>query len=67
MFYTIPTSRVVFTGKTNLDLFSLRRKNRFGLVQSWEMGDRNYEIRCLFVAVGLYALYIVLPHLNNMS
>ena len=30
-------------------------------------GDRIYEMRCLFVAVGLNAQFIVLPHWDNMS
>ena len=30
-------------------------------------GDSVYEMRCLFVAVGLNALFIVLPHWDNMS
>ena len=30
-------------------------------------GDRIYEMRCLFVAVGLNARFIVLPHWDNMS
>ena len=30
-------------------------------------GDRIYEMRCLFVAVGINALFIVLPHWDNMS
>ena len=30
-------------------------------------GDQIYEIRCVFVAVGLNALFIVLPHWDNMS
>ena len=30
-------------------------------------GDRIYEMSCLFVAVGLNARYIVLPHWDNMS
>ena len=30
-------------------------------------GDHIYEMRCLFVAVGLNALYIVLSHWDNMS
>ena len=29
--------------------------------------DNIYEIRCLFVAVGLNALFLVLPHRDNMS
>ena len=31
------------------------------------LGDRIYEMRCLFVAVGLNACFIVLPHWDNMS
>ena len=30
-------------------------------------GYRIYEMRCLFVAVGLNALFIVRPHWDNMS
>ena len=30
-------------------------------------GDRIYEMRSLFVAVGLSARFIVLPHWDNMS
>ena len=33
---------------------------------SYRSGDRIYEIRCLFVAVGLNAPFIVLPHWDNM-
>ena len=29
--------------------------------------DRIDEMRCLFVAMGLNALFIVLPHWDNMS
>ena len=29
--------------------------------------DRIYEMRCLFVAVGPNARFIVLPHWDNMS
>ena len=64
MFYAVPTVRVIFTAKTSLDVFSLRRE------QVWTfsvLGDRIYEMRCLFVAVGLNVLFIVLPHWHNMS
>ena len=63
-FYAVPTARVISTAKTNFDIFSLSRE------QVWTflvLGDRIYEIRCLFVAVGLNALFIVLPHWDNMS
>ena len=53
------TARVIFTAKTSLDVFSLSRK------QVWTfsvLGDRIYEVRCPFVAVGLNARFIVLPH-----
>ena len=64
VFYAIPTARVTFTAKTSLDIFSLSRE------QVWTfsaLGDRIYEMRCLFVAVGLNARFIVLPHSDNMS
>ena len=63
-FYDIPTARVIFTAKTSFDIFSLGRE------QVWTfsvLGDRIYEMRCLFVAVRPYALFIVLPHWDNMS
>ena len=30
-------------------------------------GDHIYELRCLFVALGPNALFIVLPHWDNMK
>ena len=60
-FYAVPTARVIFTF---LDVFSLSRK------QLWTfsiLGDQIYEMRCLFVAVGLNARFIVLLHWDNMS
>ena len=62
MFYAIPTFICML--KTGLDVFSLRRE------QVWTflvLGDRIYEMRCLFVAVGPNARFIVLPHWDNMS
>ena len=59
VFYTVPTARVIFMAK-----FSLSRE------QVWTfsvLGDRIYEMRCPFVAVGLNARFIVLPHWDNMS
>ena len=58
------TARVIFTAKTSLDIFSLSH-NKFGLFQV--LGDRIYEMRCPFVAVGHNARFIVLPHWDNMS
>ena len=58
MFYAVPTARVIFTDKTSLDVFSLSQE------QVWTfsiLGDRIYEMRCLFVAVGPNARFIVLP------
>ena len=58
-FYTVPTARDFFTGKTSLDIFSLSRE------QVWTfsvLDDPIYVLRCLFVAVGLIARFIVLPH-----
>ena len=45
-------------------LFSISRE------QVWTfsvLGDRIYEMKCLFIAVGLNACFIVLPHWDNMS
>ena len=64
MFYAVLTAGVIFTEKTSFDVFSLSRE------QFWTfsvLGDRIYEVRCQFVAVGLNALFIVLPHWANMS
>ena len=64
MFYAVLTARVIFTAKTSLDIFSLRRE------QVWTflvLGDQIYEIWCLLVAVGLNARFILLPHWDNMS
>ena len=64
MFYAVATARVIFTVETSLDIFSLSGE------QVWTfsvLGDRIYEMRCLFVAVGLNALFIVLPHWDKMS
>ena len=63
-FYAVPTARVIFTAKTSLDVFSLSQE------QVWTdsvLADRIYEMRCLFVAVGLNACFIVLPYWDNMS
>ena len=59
VFYAVLTARVIFTAKTSLDVFSLSQE------QVWTfsvLGDRIYEMRCTFVAVGLNARFIVLPH-----
>ena len=58
-FYAVPTTMVIFTVKTSFDIFSLSQQ------QVWTfsvLGDQIYEMRCLFVAVGLNARFIVLPH-----
>ena len=61
-FYSVLRARVIFTAKTGLDVFSLSREQVFSV-----LGERIYEMRCLFVAVGLNALFIVLPYWDNMS
>ena len=64
VFYAVPTARVIFMAKTSLYVFSLSRK------QVWTfsvLDDEIYEMRCPFVAVGLNARFIVLPHWDNMS
>ena len=61
-FYATPTGH--FHRKTSFDVFSLSRE------QVWTfsvLSDRIYEMRCLFVAVGPNARFIVLPHWDNMS
>ena len=59
--YDVPIARVIFTAKTRLVVFRLRQE----LVLTFSvLGDRIYEMRCLFVAAGLN---IVLPHWDNMS
>ena len=50
--------------KTSFDVFSLSEE------QVWTfsfLSDRIYEMKCLFVAVGLNACFIVLPHWDIMS
>ena len=44
----------------------IQSKSRTSLA-FFSLGDRIYEMRCLFVAVGANALFIVLPHWDNMS
>ena len=64
MFYAVPTARVIFTAKTSLEVFSLKK----GQVWTFSiLGDRINEMRCLFVAAGPNARFIVLPHWDNMS
>ena len=56
MFYAVSTARVIFTAKTSLDICCLRQE------QVWTfsvLGDRIYEMRYLFVAVELNALFIL--------
>ena len=53
MFCALPTARVISRHK-----------------QVWTysvLGDQLYEMRCLIVAVGPNAHFVVLPHWNNMS
>ena len=55
-FYAVSTARVIFTAKTSLEVFSLRGE------QVWTfsvLGDRMYEMRCPFVAVGLNAPFML--------
>ena len=59
MFYAVLTAKVIFMAKTSLDVFSL------SLEQVWTfsvLGDRILQMRCLVVAVGPNACFIVLPH-----
>ena len=45
--------------------YSVLIESKYGLFQV--LGDRIYEMSCPFVAVGLNARFIVLPHWDNMS
>ena len=64
MFYAVPTARVIFMAKTCLDVFSLSQEQ----VRTFSvLGERICEMRCPFVAVGLNARFIVLPHWDDMS
>ena len=64
MFYAVQTAGVIFMAKTSLDVFCLRQEQ---VCTFSVLGDRIYEMRCLFLAVGLNACFIVLPHWDNMS
>ena len=48
-----------FSWRKQVWTYSVLVENKFG--------DRIYEMRCPFVAVGLNARFIVLPHWDNMS
>ena len=63
-FYAVPTARVIFTAKTSFDLFSLSLEQ---VLTFSVLGDRIYEMRSPFVAFGVIARFIVLPHWDNMS
>ena len=56
------------SGQLFNELFPDCTRSCFSQVVSHCMGgDRIYEMRCLFVAVGLNARFIVLLHWDNMS
>ena len=62
--HAVPTASVIFTAKTSLDVFCLSPE------QVWifhSLGDQIFEMKCLFVAVGLNAHFIMLAHWDNMS
>ena len=61
--YAVQTSSVICTVKTSLDLFSLGRKQIWIYVSV--MGDQIYEMRCLFVPVGLLLLYSITALFDN--
>ena len=61
-FYAVLTARVIFTA--SFDVSSLSREHVWTFSV---LGDRIYEMRCLFVAVGLNTRLIVLSHWDNMS
>ena len=56
------------SGQLINELFSDCTRSCFSqVVLSRRGGDRIYEMRCLFVAVGLNARFIVLPHWDNIG
>ena len=59
MFHAVPTARVIFTAKTSFDVFTNFSLSRKQVLTFSVLGDRIYEMRCLFVAVGPNALFIV--------
>ena len=54
-----------YSRRKQVRTYSVLVENKFGLFQV--LDDRIYEMRCPFVAVGLNARFIVLPHWDNMS
>ena len=50
--------------ETSLDLLSSGQKQ---VLTYTVLGDRIYEMNCIFKAVGLNALLIVLPYWDNVS
>ena len=54
-----------YSRRKQVSTYSVLVENKFGLFQV--LGDRIYEMGCLFVAVGPNAHFIVLPHWDNMS
>ena len=56
------------SGQLIIELFPYCTRSCFSqVVLRHRGGDRIYEMRCLFVAVGPNARFIVLPHWDNMS
>ena len=56
-----------FHGEKRLGLFSLALKQVW-TYWSWVIVSMTqYEIRCIFVVMGLNAFFIVLPHWDNRS
>ena len=56
--------------ETNSSMSSIQTASRSCFLQAvlcHSGGDGIYEMRCLFVAVGANALFIVLPHWGNLS
>ena len=64
MFYAVPTARVIFMAKNRLNVFSLSQEQ---VCTYSVLGDRIYEMRCLFVAVGLNAHFIALYSAGSIN
>ena len=60
----------LFVCLTNSSMSTIQTASRSCFLQAvlcHSDGDGIYEMRCLFVAGGANALFIVLPHWGNMS
>ena len=75
MFYAVSISRVIFTAKTSLDLFSHGREqvwtysvldeNRFGLIQSWVIESMRGAVTVSIRGVAYFGLFKIDRNTNK--